>query len=167
LLKKGAMNVLAPLIRSGDIRIQYDQWTKNWQPKEAAKGMEEALRINHHQIDAVIAANDATAYAAMQVIKQQGMTKKIAVIGQDADAVNIQAIQQGTQLATVYKPVKKLSSVAAKTAVSMAKKQKVDITDSIDNGKNNIPSILLEPILVTKKNIQNTVVKDGFYQEDK
>ena len=56
LLKKGAMNVLAPLIRSGDIRIQYDQWTKNWQPKEAAKGMEEALRINHHQIDAVIAA---------------------------------------------------------------------------------------------------------------
>jgi len=63
--------------------------------------------------------------------------------------------------------VKKLSSVAAKTAVSMAKKQKVDITDSIDNGKNNIPSILLEPILVTKKNIQNTVVKDGFYQEDK
>lgn len=167
LLKKGAMNVLAPLIRSGDIRIQYDQWTKNWQPKEAAKGMEEALRINHPQIDAVIAANDATAYAAMQVIKQQGMTKKIAVIGQDADAVNIQAIQQGTQLATVYKPVKKLSSVAAKTAVSMAKKQKVDITDSIDNGKNNIPSILLEPILVTKKNIQNTVVKDGFYQEDK
>lgn len=94
LLKKGAMNVLAPLIRSDDIRIQYDQWTKNWQPKEAAKGMEEALRINHHQIDAVIAANDATAYAAMQVIKQQGMTKKIAVIGQDADAVNIQAIQQ-------------------------------------------------------------------------
>lgn len=167
LLKKGAMNVLAPLIRSGDIRIQYDQWTKNWQPKEAAKGMEEALRINHHQIDAVIAANDATAYAAMQVIKQQRMVKKIAVIGQDADGVNIQAIQQGTQLATVYKPVKKLSSVAAKTAVSMAKKQKVDITDSIDNGKNNIPSILLEPILVTKKNIQNTVVKDGFYQEDK
>lgn len=61
LLKKGVFNVLQPLINSGDIQIVYDQWTENWAPENARDYMEAALKINKNEIDAVIAANDATA----------------------------------------------------------------------------------------------------------
>jgi D-xylose transport system substrate-binding protein len=33
-----------------------------------------------------------------------------------------------------------------------------------DNGALKVPSVLLTPVAVTKDNIQDTVVKDGFYK---
>ncbi len=32
----------------------------------------------------------------------------------------------------------------------------------MNNGKREVPTIMLEPVLVTKDNIKGTVVKDGF-----
>ena len=68
LLKKGVFNVLRPYIERGDITIVYDQWTKDWTPANAQANMEEALRTTNKQIDAVIAANDATAGGVIQAL---------------------------------------------------------------------------------------------------
>ncbi len=52
---------------------------------------------------------------------------------------------------TVYKPIKKLADKAADIAVAMAKKQPLtDKTTTVNNGKKDVPSILLEPIEVDK-----------------
>jgi D-xylose transport system substrate-binding protein len=32
----------------------------------------------------------------------------------------------------------------------------------MSNGKRNVPTIMLKPVVVTKANIKTTVVKDGF-----
>ena len=36
------------------------------------------------------------------------------------------------------------------------------ITENVNNGKADIPSVLLKPIAVTKDNVKSTVVADGF-----
>jgi D-xylose transport system substrate-binding protein len=36
----------------------------------------------------------------------------------------------------------------------------------VDNGAKQVPSVLLSPIAVTKDNIKDTVIKDGFLTAD-
>jgi D-xylose transport system substrate-binding protein len=36
----------------------------------------------------------------------------------------------------------------------------------VDNGSKQVPSVLLSPIAVTKDNISDTVIKDGFLTVD-
>jgi D-xylose transport system substrate-binding protein len=52
--------------------------------------------------------------------------------------------------------------VAAEEAVRLAKGEKTRATRSVNNGKEDVPAILLKPVVVTKENIKETVVKDGF-----
>lgn len=153
LLKEGTMDVLTPFIQSGNILLIYDQWTTDWEPKYAEEGTKKALAINDGHIDAIIAANDATAKKAIDVLQSKGLAKKIPVIGQDADAAGIRAIRSGKQLATIYKPIDSLAKEAVTIALQMAKGEQIQATRYIDNGKTLILSILLTPIVVDKDNI--------------
>jgi D-xylose transport system substrate-binding protein len=40
------------------------------------------------------------------------------------------------------------------------------VNDEVDNGMEQVPSVLLTPVAVTKDNIADTVVKDGFWTAD-
>ncbi|MFF2484737.1 D-xylose ABC transporter substrate-binding protein [Paenibacillus sp. NPDC058071] len=166
LFKKGAMNVLQKYIDSGDIQIVYDQWSKDWNPAAALSNMENALTANNNQIDAVVAANDGTAGGAIQALTAQGLAGKIPVSGQDAELAATQRIIEGTQTMTVYKPIKALAEKAAELAVAMAKGQDVGADKKVNNGKIDVPSILLDPIAVTKENIDSTVIADGFHKKE-
>lgn len=166
LLKKGVFNVLQPSIDRGDIRIIYDQWTDDWAPEVAAAHMAEALSVNGNQIDAVIAANDATAGGAIKALEQQGLAGEIPVAGQDADLAAVRRIVEGTQTMTVYKPIHDLSQRVAALAVHLAKGHEFNPTESVNNGKSEVPSLLLEPIAVNKDNLLNTVIIDGFHSKE-
>lgn len=163
LIKKGVFNVLQPLIEKGDITIVYDQWSKDWLPENAYASMEEALKANKNDIDAVIAANDATAGKAIQALAEEGLAGKVAVAGQDADLAGAQRIVMGTQTITVYKPLKQLADLAAEVAVKLAKGEEVKVERMINNGKSEVPSILLSPIAVDRNNIDDTIIADGFH----
>ena len=52
--------------------------------------------------------------------------------------------------------------MAAEAAVHLAKGENADADGAISNGKINVPTIMLKPVLVTRDNIKSTVVKDGF-----
>ncbi len=82
--------------------------------------------------------------------------------GQDADLSAIKRIVAGTQTTDVYKPLKLIASTAAKMAVQLAKGQKPTFNSTINNGKKDVPTELLTPILVTKANV-DLLIKDGFY----
>jgi len=163
LFKKGVFNVLQPLINKGDITVVYDQWTKNWLPENALANMEEALAANNNEIDAVIAANDATAGKVIEALEKQGLAGKIPVAGQDAELMAAQRIVQGTQTMTVYKPIKTLAQEVAELAVRMAKGEYIDTDRKVNNGKTEVPSVLLAPIAVDKENMDETVIRDGFH----
>lgn len=163
LLKEGVFKVLQPYIERGDIHVVYDQWTKDWDPVNAQANMDEAIRMTNGQIDAVIAANDATAGGAIQALENHGLTSQIPVAGQDADLAGVQRIVAGTQTMTVYKPIHILTQKVAEIAVALAKGEIVKANEHVNNGKKEVPSVLLSPISVNKDNMESTVIKDGFH----
>lgn len=163
LFRKGQMNILQPFVDKGDIKIVSDQWAKDWQAVEALKIMENALTRTGNKVDAVVASNDGVAGGAIQALGEQKLAGKVPVSGQDAELAACQRIVAGTQSMTVYKPIKILAYKAAEVAVMMAKKQQLtDPTRPVNNGKKDIPSILLEPIQVDKDNMVATVIADGY-----
>ncbi|QIB26958.1 D-xylose ABC transporter substrate-binding protein [Caloranaerobacter azorensis] len=163
LFRKGAMNVLKPLIEKGDIKLVYDQMSKDWQPSEAQKHMENALTANKNKIDAVICANDGTAGGAISALSEQQLAGKVPVTGQDAELAACQRIVEGMQTMTVYKPIPKLAETALDVAIKLAKKEKVETNGTVNNGKIDVPSVLLEPIVVDKNNMMDTIIKDGYH----
>jgi D-xylose ABC transporter, substrate-binding protein len=166
LFKQGVFNVLQPYIDRGDITIVYDQWTKDWTPVNALANMKDALEANDNQIDAVIAANDATAGGVVQALAGQGLAGKLPVAGQDAELAAAQRIVEGTQTMTVYKPIKLLADKAAELAVKLAKGEDTGADRTVNNGRIEVPSVLLPPIAVDKSNIDETIIADGFHSRE-
>lgn len=165
MMKKGVYNVLQPLIDKGDIKIVYDQWTQDWAPENAKENMAAALSANGGKVDAVIAANDATAGGALEALKGYGLAEKIPVAGQDAELAGIQRIVQGTQTMTVYKPIKTLAKETAELAVALAKGEEVAVNRKVHNGKAEVPAVFLSPVRVDGTNLEDTVIADGFHSE--
>jgi D-xylose transport system substrate-binding protein len=161
-LHDAQMSVLAPYIDRGDIKVIADGYTNDWLPSEAYIHMLEAIDSAKGSIAAVIASNDGMAGGAIQALRDHKMEGKVLVSGQDADLTAVIYIAQGTQTMTVYKSIANEATRAAEEAVHLAKGEKVSAADATNNGKIKVPTISLEPVVVTKDNIKTTVVKDGF-----
>jgi D-xylose transport system substrate-binding protein len=156
------LKVLKPYVDRGDIKIVSDTWTKDWNPAEAYAHMAEAIDAAKGEITAVVASNDGTAGGAIQALAEHKLAGKVLVSGQDADLEAIIHILDGTQTMTVYKPVVSQAKLAAEAAVALAKGEAVKTAVSFSVGNKIIPAILLPPVVVTKDNVMQTVIKDGF-----
>jgi D-xylose transport system substrate-binding protein len=162
LLHEEQMRVLKPLVDRGDIKIVSDTWSKDWDPAEAYAHMSAAIESTKGDIVAVVASNDGTAGGVIQALEEHKLAGKILVSGQDADLAAIIRILDGTQTMTVYKPLGLQARVAAEAAVAAAKGEPVKTTSAFTVGDKTIPAIFLPPVVVTKGNVKETVIKDGF-----
>ncbi len=162
ILHDAQMRVLKPRVDRGDIKIVSDTWTKDWDPSEAYAHMSAAIESTKGDIAAVVASNDGTAGGAIQALEDHKLAGKVLVSGQDADLAAIIRILDGTQTMTVYKPLGSQATLAAQAAVAYAKGDTIKTTAAISIGDKIIPATLLAPIAVTKDNIKQTVIKDGF-----
>ena len=65
---------------------------------------------------------------------------------------------------TVYKAIKKEADAAAdaRDRADQGHKPPVGINGTTNDGTRKVPSVLLTPVAVTKSNIKDTVIKDGF-----
>jgi D-xylose transport system substrate-binding protein len=167
LYHQGALDVLQPLIDRGDVEVVTDQYAADWQPVQALEIMENALTRSANRVDAVVAANDGLAGGAIQALAEQGLAGKVLVTGQDAELAACQRLLAGSQSMTVYKPIRQLATKAAEIAVALARKQALtEPTRPLANGFKDVPSILIEPLVVTRDNLAATVIADGFHRED-
>jgi D-xylose transport system substrate-binding protein len=166
LVKDGAMKVLKPYIDKGDIKIAYEVWTPGWGSDKAYAEVADALKKNDNKVDAIVCANDGTAYGAIQALGEVGLAGKVPVSGQDAELAACRRIVEGTQTVSVYKSIVKLASSAADLAVKVAKDSMVLANNRVNNGKIEVPSLLLESILVNKDNMMTTVIADKFQDYD-
>lgn len=166
LLREGQLNILQPAIDKGDVKVVADQWARDWSADEALKHTENALTQNDNDIVAVVASNDGTAGGVVQALAAQKLAGKVLVSGQDADLAGLQRVAAGTQTMTVYKPIGILAPTAAEAAVGLVRKAPPKTTRSVNNGKIDVPSILLSPIAVDKGNIDETVVRDGYHKRE-
>ena len=116
--------------------------------------------------DAIMCGNDDLAGAVIRVLSENRLSGKISVVGQDCDLAACQRIVEGTQLMTVYKPVEKLAKAAAEYAVKLAKDEPLDITETFSDGTYDVPCVLLDPIAVTKDNMDEVVIGSGFHLKE-
>ncbi|HEX9030024.1 MAG TPA: sugar ABC transporter substrate-binding protein, partial [Anaerolineales bacterium] len=161
LFKKGAHSVL-----DGKVTIAKEYDTPDWSPDKAQQEMEQALTALGNKVDGVLAANDGTGGGAIAAMKAAGLTPLPPVTGQDAELAAIQRILAGEQYMTVYKAIKPEAETAAQLAFDLLNGKTPDaatVNGKVANGKMDVPSILLTPIAVTKANVKDTVIKDGFW----
>jgi len=163
LLRDGQMQVLKPAKDKGDIKVVSDLFAKEWKAEEALRITEDALTKTNNDIQAIVASNDGTAGGAISALPPQ-LVGKVLVTGQDAALDAVQRVVDGKQTMTIYKPIQPLAFAAVDSAVKLARGEKVEAKDKINNGKIDVPAMLFEPIVVDKDNVMQTVIKDGYHK---
>ncbi|MCF3945247.1 sugar ABC transporter substrate-binding protein [Acidiphilium sp. AL] len=163
--RRGAMNVLGPLFKSGKLHLAYTVMTPDWSAQNAFTESQQALTRLHNKVNAVLAANDTTGAGAIRALQAVGLAGKVPVTGQDATNGGLTYILEGLQSMTVFKYVPDEAAAAAQLAVAVATHTKPPA--GLLNGKTNnkmidVPSVLLTPVVVTKKNLAATVIKSGY-----
>ncbi|MHA6622283.1 sugar ABC transporter substrate-binding protein [Pseudonocardia sp. DLS-67] len=157
--KKGAHNAL-----DGKVTIGREFDTPDWSPDKAQEQMEQAITtLGRDSIVGVYSANDGMATGAIAALKRAGYATLPALTGQDAELAAVQRILTGEQTMTIYLNIKEQAENAAQAAVALAKGETPPTNATVNNGTADIPSTLLDPIAVTKDNIDDTIVADGFY----
>jgi D-xylose transport system substrate-binding protein len=144
----------------------WEDWAQDWRPEMAKAIVTAAITAKGRDFDAILASNDSTATGAIQALKEEGLAGKVMITGQDADVIACQNIALGLQTMTVYKPLKKLATRAAELAVAMAQGKPVVANSTVNNGKIEVPSVLMDVIAVDKSNLLDTVVADGFHSKE-
>lgn len=168
--KAGAHSVFDPLVKDGKLTIAKEYDTPDWSPDQAQTEMQQALTALGDKVDGVYAANDGTAGGAIAAMKATHLNPLPPVTGQDAELAGIQRILTDEQYMTVYKAIKPEAESAAQLAFDLLTNAQVPTSmtsgRTTNNGKIDVPSVLLTPIAVTKANIKDTVVKDNFWTVD-
>jgi D-xylose transport system substrate-binding protein len=167
LFKQGAHSVFDPLVAQKKLTIAKEYDTPDWSPDQAQNEMQQALTALSNKVDGVYAANDGTGGGAIAAMRAAGLQPLPPVTGQDAELAAIQRILVGDQYMTVYKAIKPEASQAAELAYYLLTKAPVpaNMTEgkTVNNGKIDVPSVLLVPVAVTKDNVKDTIVKDNFW----
>jgi D-xylose transport system substrate-binding protein len=162
LLKVGAQSIL-----SGKVTIAKAYDTPQAGPDTAQTEMADALKALHNKVDAVYAADDATAGGAIAALIGAGVKKPLPpVTGAGADLAAVQRILTGDQYMTVYKSIRAEAEAAAQLAYDLAYGVAVPASmtngQTVDNGSTSVPALLVSPVAVTRQTIVSTVIADGF-----
>jgi D-xylose transport system substrate-binding protein len=163
LFKRGAHRVLD----GGPWTIGAEYDTPDWSPDRAQQQMEQAVtRLGRGGIAGVYAANDGMAGGAVSALRGAGFTDLPPITGQDAELAGVQRILSGDQYMTVYKAIRPQAEAAARLAVALATKAPPPaglINGEVDNGRRRVPAVLLRPVALTRANVADTVLADGFW----
>jgi D-xylose transport system substrate-binding protein len=165
LFKQGAHSV----IDTSGFKVAKEYDTPDWSPDKAQSEMEQAITaLGKKGFVGVYSANDGNAGGIVAAMKSNGVDpKSIPITGQDAELAGVQRIVAGEQYMTVYKAIKAEAEAAAQLAVDVANGKTPaagTVNGKTNNGQVDVPSVLLTPVAVTKDNIKDTIIKDGFWK---
>src|SRR6201992_839261 len=163
LFKKGAHNVFEK--EGVEIAKEYD--TLGWTAENAQKEADQAITaLGKEGFAAIYAANDETGGGAIAAMKGAGINpEEKPVTGQDSTVAGLQRILKGEQFMTIFKPIEPEAQIAAEMAISLGETGEVktkEPTEMIENGKTEVPSILLTSTPGVKENINETVIAENF-----
>lgn len=118
----GAREVLA---KHPKLRLLAEQ-TAEWDRAKAMALMENWLQSHGGKMQAVFAQNDEMAVGALLAIERANLQDKIIVVGVDAIADALQAVQAGRLDATVFQDASSQGRTAIETAVSILRGEPYD-----------------------------------------
>jgi putative multiple sugar transport system substrate-binding protein len=178
-IDKGVLKVVGPYPKTSADTAAFQQIaTEGWQAPIAKTRMENLLNnaARNVTLDAILAPNDTLARAILEACKADAKyrTKLPVISGQDAEFDSAMSIKNGEQYSTVFKDTAKLAEAAILLADFAIKGQTPNIPGAVlasgdlakigDTGKKVVKTYLLDPILVTKSNL-NVPVAAGFYTD--
>ena len=160
-ISEGAKNVLL----GSSIHVIDKTYVEQWLPEKAFAITNAKLKMAY-TIDGIMCGNDSFAGQAIRALAERRLAGKVSVVGQDADVEACQRIVEGTQTMTVYKPVEQLARQAAECAVELAQGNSLNLDDTYFDGQYEVPYKSLEPIAVTKENIDEVIIEGGFHLKE-
>jgi D-xylose transport system substrate-binding protein len=163
LFAQGYNSVLNPLYANGTLVKGPNQSVTAWDNQVALTDFQGMLAKTGNKINAVLAANDGIASSVVSAL-QTAKLSPVPLTGQDATPGGLQYILAGWQSGTVYKPVPTEAAAAAAVAIAMIKGTAVKTNGTTNNGVRNVPSVLLTPTWVTKKNYK-VLFTSGFLKK--
>lgn len=155
------------IMRENNITILDSAHAEGWLAELSAEYVYTHMDVVR-EADAIMCGNDNIASHVVPALAEKRLAGKVWVTGQDADLEACQRIVEGTQLMTVYKPVEKLAQRAAECTVALALGKEISGTDvtMLNSGNYMIPYIGLEPVSVTKENINDIIINSGFHLKE-
>jgi D-xylose transport system substrate-binding protein len=166
--KAGAHSVID---KSG-LKVLEEFDNPDWSAEEAQTFVNDQLsKYDPSEINGVYAANDNQAGGVIAALTGGGVAEDALppITGQDAEISGIQRIVAGQQAMTIYKPIPIEAETAAEVAVALANGDEVPTTSETgieQSDYEGVTSYIFTPIVVTKDNVKDTVIKDGFYSAD-
>jgi len=157
---EGAMDILQPKIDDGTLVVVSGQTdikqtaTDGWKPENAQKRMDTIMQGSYQgtTVDGVLSPNDTLARAIITSVTDAGQADLPIVTGQDSEAASIPLIMSGQQYSTIYKDTRELVATAIEMAQDLQKGDDPATTTETDNGNVEVPTLYLEPVIVTKEN---------------
>ena len=160
-LRKGFLDVIG----QSTLEIVYTAFCHNWEAQDAYDYVQQILDAGI-QFDGLMCGNDDLASMVYKALSERAMMDSVVMVGQDADLAACQRIVAGWQSMTVHKQVENLARRTAESVRAMLDGQVVSATRTMNNGFADIPSILLEPVAVTRENIDSVIIDGGFHTRD-
>jgi putative multiple sugar transport system substrate-binding protein len=159
----GAMAVLQPLIDDGTIvipsgEVAFEQAaTDGWWVEPARIRLENILSAHYtdKRLDGVLAVNDTLARVALSVAESAGRPSPV-IVGADSDFASVRLIIDGIQYATVDQDTQTLVNAIIDIIRGLQAGIPPAATGMTNNGVFDVPTVLLDPVLVTKENVCST-----------
>ncbi len=134
---QGAREVLA---RYPALKLLAEQ-TADWDRAKAMALMENWIQAHGANIHAVFAQNDEMAMGALIALDQSRLKDRIVIVGIDAIADALQAVQQGRLDATVFQDARAQGGAAVQTALQIVRHQPFE------------PSVFIPFRLITRNSV--------------
>ncbi len=163
LVKEGFLEEL----EGSNLEVVYLANCQDWLAENAIDYVTEALK-EYPDVAGIMCGNDDIATQVVRVLSEERLAGKVKVVGQDGDLAACQRIVEGTQNMTAFKSVDALAKLAAECAVSLGKGEDLEDTGLVlmNDGTYEIPCSFLEPVAVTKDNMEEIIVDGGFHSRE-
>jgi D-xylose transport system substrate-binding protein len=164
-MSSGALEIVES---NAGLELVAQQSHEGWSADKAMATAENVLTKYANEIDAFICNNSGMARGVIAALDAQGLadTTKVFVAGSDADLVNIQYVAQGKQSVEIWKKIKPLAETSAEIAVKLAQGEEVKADKMINNGFVDVPTIVTPVVPITKENLDDTIIAEGFYTKE-
>jgi len=178
---EGAEEELKPFIEDGTLVVKSGQTkieqaaTERWNGEVAQSRMEDLLTANYSKatdkVHGILSPYDGISRGIISALLDAGYSvgdEWPIITGQDAEIDSVRAITVGEQFATIFKDTRELAKVAGDMAVAALNGDAVETNDdsTYNNNKKDVPSYLLQPVIVVKDNITEALVDTGYWTEE-
>lgn len=172
---------------SHGLNIVYSEYCDNWLAELAFDAVEKGLSTTPRNLAGVMCGNDDLASQAFRALAENRLAGKVVLVGQDADLSACQRIMEGTQTMTVYKPVEELAARAAEFACALGYEKmeaegrispeeipeeiepiqnELEQLGTTNDGTYDVPYYAIDPIAVTKENMDEVIIASDFHTRE-